>query len=114
VEGHRVPAAVAFPGVRKGEAVVALRGCPPRAGNSLFGGGVHLCGTREADMNWEQIKGNWKQLSGVVKQQWGKLTDDDLAEAEGNRELLVGRIQERYGITKEEAEGQVRDWEGRL
>jgi uncharacterized protein YjbJ (UPF0337 family) len=64
-------------------------------------------------MNWEQIKGNWKQAKGQVKRQWGKLTDDQLDVISGNRDILVGRIQETYGITREEAERQVHDWEGR-
>lgn len=58
-------------------------------------------------MNWDQIEGNWKQLKGEAKVQWGKLTDDDLDIAEGHREKLVGRIQERYGYAKEEAEAEV-------
>ncbi len=58
-------------------------------------------------MNWEQIKGNWNQLKGQVKTRWGDLTDDDLAVIEGERDKLVGKVQERYGITKEEAERQV-------
>lgn len=62
-------------------------------------------------MNWDQIKGDWKQAKGKVKQQWGKLTDDDLTYAEGARDQLVGRIQERYGIAKDEADKQVKDWE---
>ncbi|HEY4136078.1 MAG TPA: CsbD family protein [Alphaproteobacteria bacterium] len=62
-------------------------------------------------MNWDQIKGDWKQAKGKVKQQWGKLTDDDLTMAEGTRDRLVGRIQERYGIAKDEADKQVKDWE---
>ena len=62
-------------------------------------------------MNWDQIRGNWKQLQGQAKQQWGKLTDDDMMRVEGHRDELVGRIQERYGIAKEEAERQVSDWE---
>lgn len=61
-------------------------------------------------MNSDQLKGNWKQLKGEVKKTWGKLTDDDLTQVEGNHEKLVGRIQERYGIEREEAERQVRDW----
>jgi len=64
-------------------------------------------------MNWEQVKGNWKQAKGQVKRQWGKLTDDELDVISGNRDILVGRIQEAYGITREEAERQVGDWEGR-
>ena len=65
-------------------------------------------------MNWDQIKGNWKQLKGQAKQQWGKLTDDDLTRAEGDRDILIGRVQERYGIAREEAERGVSDWERRL
>lgn len=58
-------------------------------------------------MNWDQIKGNWKQMSGDAKAKWGELTDDDLKQAEGDRDKLVGRVQERYGIEKEEAQRQV-------
>lgn len=54
-------------------------------------------------MNADQIKGNWKQLQGRFKQQWGKLTDDDLTKAEGRSDVLVGKIQERYGKSKEDA-----------
>ncbi len=64
-------------------------------------------------MNWDTIKGNWKQMTGNVKEQWGKLTDDDLTVIEGKRDQLIGRIQERYGIEKEAAEEQVREWESR-
>lgn len=62
-------------------------------------------------MNWEQVRGNWNQVKGRAKQQWGKLTDDDLTLVEGHRDALVGRIQERYGVEKEEADRQVSDWE---
>jgi uncharacterized protein YjbJ (UPF0337 family) len=65
-------------------------------------------------MNWDQIKGNWKQYQGKAKQQWGKLTDDDLTRAEGHRDELVGRVQERYGLAKDDAERQVREWESSL
>lgn len=65
-------------------------------------------------MNWDQIKGNWRQFQGKVQQQWGKLTNDDLDIVEGRREELIGRIQTRYGIAREEAERQVREWESRL
>jgi len=58
-------------------------------------------------MNWDQIEGNWKQLTGAAKQRWGKLTDDDLTVASGKAEVLRGKLQERYGITKEEAEKQM-------
>src|SRR5437763_1877620 len=60
---------------------------------------------------WEKIKGSWNQTKGAVKEQWGKLTDDDLLEIEGRRDQLVGKIQTRYGITREQAEGQVTSWE---
>jgi uncharacterized protein YjbJ (UPF0337 family) len=61
-------------------------------------------------MNWEQAKGQWTQLKGSVRKQWGKLTDDDLDVIAGQREKLVGKIQERYGIAKEEAERQIASW----
>lgn len=62
-------------------------------------------------MNWDQIKGKWKQAKGQVQQKWGDLTDDDLAVVDGKREELVGRVQERYGVAKEEAEKQVKEFE---
>jgi uncharacterized protein YjbJ (UPF0337 family) len=61
-------------------------------------------------MNWEQVEGKWKQYSGSVKEKWGKLTDDDLATIHGKREQLVGKIQERYGIAKEQAEEQLNEF----
>jgi uncharacterized protein YjbJ (UPF0337 family) len=65
-------------------------------------------------MNTDTIKGKWKQLNGQIKKQWGNLTDDDLTVAEGNRDYLAGKIQERYGIAKDAAEKQVREFESRL
>jgi uncharacterized protein YjbJ (UPF0337 family) len=62
-------------------------------------------------MNWDRIQGNWKQATGQVKEQWGKLTDDDLDVVNGRREQLAGKIQERYGVAKDEAETQVAAWE---
>lgn len=62
-------------------------------------------------MNTDIIKGKWKQLNGRIKQQWGKLTDDDLTVLEGSREYLSGKVQERYGVTKDIAEQQVKDFE---
>jgi uncharacterized protein YjbJ (UPF0337 family) len=62
-------------------------------------------------MNWEQAKGKWNQVAGAVKKQWGKLTDDDLAIIAGQREHLIGKLRERYGIAKEEAQKQVDAWE---
>jgi len=58
-------------------------------------------------MYWDQVKGNWKQFKGQVKQQWGKLTDDDLTEIDGKREELVGRLQSRYGYEKDHAEKEL-------
>jgi uncharacterized protein YjbJ (UPF0337 family) len=62
-------------------------------------------------MNWDTIQGNCKQLTGRAKQQWGKLTDDDLQVVAGHRDMLLGKIQERYGIAKDEAEKQLSAWE---
>jgi uncharacterized protein YjbJ (UPF0337 family) len=62
-------------------------------------------------MNRDIAAGNWKALKGKVKEQWGKLTDDDLTRIEGKRDQLLGKIQERYGIAREEAERQLSDWE---
>ena len=64
-------------------------------------------------MNKDTVEGNWKQLKGKVKEQWGKLTDDDFDVIAGKRDQLVGRIQERHGISRDEAEKQVKDWEDR-
>jgi uncharacterized protein YjbJ (UPF0337 family) len=61
-------------------------------------------------MNWDRIEGNWKMFKGKVQQQWGDLTNDDLDVVEGKREELAGRIQERYGVGKDEAERQIDDW----
>ena len=57
-------------------------------------------------MNSDQIEGKWKQLKGTVKEKWGKLTDDDFTVIGGKKDVLVGKIQERYGITREEAQKQ--------
>jgi uncharacterized protein YjbJ (UPF0337 family) len=61
-------------------------------------------------LSWDQIAGDWKQFEGQVQKQWGKLTNNDLQEAKGDRKILAGKIQERYGITKEEADRQVKEW----
>lgn len=58
-------------------------------------------------MNWDQIKGNWKQAKGDIKARWGKLTDDDLMYIDGQRERLAGKLQESYGLSKEEAEREI-------
>ena len=64
-------------------------------------------------MNWDRIEGNWKVFKGRAKEQWGKLTDDDLDKAAGRRDQLAGRIQERYGVAKDEADRQLSDWADR-
>ena len=58
-------------------------------------------------MNWDQIKGKWKEASGSVKAKWGELTDDEVAELDGDREALEGKIQAKYGKTKEQAKKEV-------
>jgi len=75
---------------------VAMHGHPARRHRS-----------KEFAMNWDRIEGNWTQLKGKVKEQWGRLTDDDLDVVAGRKDQLVGRIQEQYGISREEAEKQV-------
>ena len=62
-------------------------------------------------MNADQLEGKWKQLKGSVKEKWGKLTDDDLELIAGKRDKLIGKLQERYGIRKEEAERQADLWQ---
>lgn len=62
-------------------------------------------------MNKEQAKGNWNQFKGKVKETWGRLTDDDLALLEGKRDQFYGKLQEKYGVAKEEAERQIKDFE---
>ena len=61
-------------------------------------------------MNWNIVSGKWTQLKGELRTRWGKLTDDDLAHAAGQRDRLVGKIVERYGVVKAEAERQVDEW----
>jgi uncharacterized protein YjbJ (UPF0337 family) len=65
-------------------------------------------------MNRDTLEGQWTQVKGKVKQQWAKLTDDDLGEIEGRRDELIGRIQERYGIAEDEAKKQVKQFERSL
>jgi uncharacterized protein YjbJ (UPF0337 family) len=69
---------------------------------------------KEKNMNWNVIEGNWKQYAGKVKAQWGKLTDDHLVSINGRREQLAGKIQEAYGITEEEADKQISQFEKHL
>ena len=64
-------------------------------------------------MNTDRISGRWKQVKGRIKEQWGRLTDDDLDVIAGKRDQLLGRIQQRHGVAKEEAQRQVRQFEER-
>jgi uncharacterized protein YjbJ (UPF0337 family) len=61
-------------------------------------------------MNEDKIKGQWKQLAGKLKTKWGRLTDDDLKITEGDSEYLAGKIQERYGVARDEAHKQVKEF----
>jgi uncharacterized protein YjbJ (UPF0337 family) len=65
---------------------------------------------KEIVMDWNRVQGNWKQVAGKVKAKWGKLTDDDLTAINGRREELEGKIQERYGIAKDQARKDVDAW----
>ncbi len=62
-------------------------------------------------MNWDRIEGNWKQFKGRVKSKWGELTDDELDMIEGDREVLLGKLQQRYGLARDEAEKEVEAFE---
>lgn len=61
-------------------------------------------------MNWDQVEGNWNQMKGRIREQWGELTDDEVAKVAGRRDELAGIIQERYGIAREEAHRQIDEW----
>ena len=61
-------------------------------------------------MDWNRVEGNWKQIKGAVKEQWGKLTDDDIDVINGRRDQLEGKIQERYGYQKDKAKSEVASW----
>lgn len=65
-------------------------------------------------MNTDIFEGKWKQLKGKVKVRWGKLTDDDLDVAEGHSQYLAGKLQERYGLTKEKAEEEIAEFKSKL
>ena len=67
-----------------------------------------------SDGIWNQIKGNWKQFTGNIQDKWGELTNDDIDEINGERKVLEGKIQERYGIAQQEASRQVDEWAAEL
>jgi uncharacterized protein YjbJ (UPF0337 family) len=66
--------------------------------------------SQEQTMNWDRVEGNWKEFKGKVQLQWGKLTNDDLDVIEGKRTELAGRLQQRYGVAKDEAERHIDTW----
>ncbi|TCU06807.1 uncharacterized protein YjbJ (UPF0337 family) [Rhizobium sullae] len=68
---------------------------------------------KEKNMDWNRVEGNWKQAKGKIKEQWGKLTDDDLDQIAGKREQLEGKIQERYGLEKDRVRRDIDDWYAR-
>ncbi|MGR6036304.1 MAG: CsbD family protein [Candidatus Nitrosoglobus sp.] len=61
-------------------------------------------------MNWDEIEGDWKQFKGKIRQKWAELTEDDVEEVGGKKDVLVGKLQKRYGIAKDEAEKQINDF----
>ena len=61
-------------------------------------------------MNWEQLEGKWKELKGKARSKWGKLTDDDLDTVAGKKDMLLGRLQQRYGYKRDQAEKEVDTW----
>ena len=68
-------------------------------------------GPRMTTANKPYLKGKWNEYKGKIKEKWGDLTDDDLDRAEGERDQLVGAIQQRYGESKAEAEKKLAEWE---
>ena len=65
-------------------------------------------------MNWEMISGQWTEMKGKIRSKWGKLTDDDVEVISGKKDVLVGRLQQRYGLEKDEAERDVDRWLGAI
>ncbi|APX92159.1 hypothetical protein BWR19_03950 [Halomonas sp. 1513] len=65
-------------------------------------------------MNWDQIEGRWKDLRGKARESWGELTDDELDQIAGKKDQMIGKLQTKYGITKEEAEKRANDWAAKL
>lgn len=90
--------------------VVVCAGAVPVAGHAQSSSSTT---TEQPELKtmWEKFKGSWTQTKGAIKEQWGKLTDDDLMEIQGRREKLVGKIQTRYGVSHDQAEAQVSGWE---
>jgi uncharacterized protein YjbJ (UPF0337 family) len=68
---------------------------------------------KEITMNKDQAAGGWKEIKGKIKQQWGKLTDDEIDQMEGNADILAGKLQERYGLNRDDAERQAKEFRDR-
>lgn len=62
-------------------------------------------------MGWNKVEGNWKQFKGMVKEKWGELTDDEIDQIAGKRDILIGKIQEKYGLAEDEAEKRIKEFE---
>jgi uncharacterized protein YjbJ (UPF0337 family) len=84
------------------------------SGTPAFGQTLKAHKKRRFVMNWDRIEGNWKQFSGKVKEKWGQLTDDDLAQVNGNRDQLEGILQKRYGYAKDQAKQELDNWSSSL
>jgi len=95
---------------RAGQSCTVGAFVPERRGGAV----VARANIKEPRMNWDRVEGNWKQLKGSVKEQWGKLTDYQLDVVAGKRDQLAGKIQETYGISKDEAEKQLTAWHKRI
>jgi uncharacterized protein YjbJ (UPF0337 family) len=74
------------------------------------GSGLALMNGRRFQMNQDIFQGRWQQIKGKVREKWGQLTDDDFTQIGGQKDQLVGRVQERYGLAREQAEREVNDW----
>lgn len=68
----------------------------------------------KTNSKWDTIAGQWKQVVGEIKKKWGHLTDDELMEINGDRDILAGKLQEKYGMVKEDANKQIDDWAEKL
>jgi uncharacterized protein YjbJ (UPF0337 family) len=86
--------------------------CLPARGGTLPSLAGWICSSRleEQQMDWNRVEGNWKEMKGKVKEQWGKLTDDDLDVIAGKQDQLEGRLQQRYGYAKDQAQKEVNTW----
>jgi uncharacterized protein YjbJ (UPF0337 family) len=71
----------------------------------------HAIAEKEAIVNRDTLKGQWMQLKGQLRKQWGKLTDDEIDQIQGDSEILIGKLQERYGYSREQAEREIERWE---